>query len=469
MPDTISISCAADISNLFTRSQHDLDTQFQNIDGLNGVLTGLFPEGGSFPVGSGGAARVTTMGQQRLSFQRLNIFQPMVGLQSDCAVSCDPPTDQVNFANADHKWYRLMNGAYNSVPYCLESMWLDALNLSENVQSIFSSMKHVTMDVMDEFYRNNHAGISNFRWMGYVDADGTQRLLRQEWRFATTANGDVDTTYVILDATVDPDNISVLTVGGLLNRIRNQGTYIGTFPVDGEIPLITDYETFADLPKYDTNVRADNRFRNPTVLNPEYASTTSYAGWKLKNDPFSLRYYWTTTDPAYPGGVLKRIDQWGNNPMSEGCYSNVSQSYEDADFQISFPWGKPTFMLQNGMQPTSAPGGINFAATAAPWRGAWRWINEVNEVTPCNQDRNKGYWRAVFKLAAKPVESGIRGHAVLHRRFPFTGVTKVCRPLGAPVGGSVDCSNTCPPLDWSPPALVDVFTCGSYNADSCGS
>jgi hypothetical protein len=304
--------------------------------------------------------------------------------------------------------------------------------------------------------------------MGYVENDGTQKLLRQQWRFATDANGDVDTTYVILDATVNPNNISLLTVGGLLNRIRNQGTYVGTFPTDGEIPLVTDYETFSNLPLYDTNVRADNRFRAPTTLNPAYAATTSYAGYKLKNDPFALRYYWTTDDPAYPDGVLKRIDQWSNNPMSEGCYSNVSQDYEDADFQISFPWGREVFMLQNGMQPTTAPGGVNFAATAAPWRGAWRWVNEVNEITPCNVDRNKGFWRAVFKLAAKPSESGIRGHAVLHRRFPFTGVTKVCRDLTTPVGGSVDCTNTCPPLDWNPPALVDVFSCGSWNSDSCG-
>lgn len=469
MAEPITISCSEDISNLFTRAQHDLDTQFQNIDGFDGAWAGMIPEGGSFPVGSGFAARVTTMGQQRLSFSRLNAFQPMVGLQAGCEVSCDPPTEQVNFANADHKWYRLMTAAFNSVPYCLESMWADALNLSENVQAIFASMKHMTMDVMDEFYRNNHAGIAAFQWMGYVEDDGTQKLLRQQWRFATDANGNVDTTYIILDSTVDPDNISLLTVGGVLNRIRNQGTYVGTFPRDGEIPLVTDYETFSNLPLYDTNVRADNRFRAPTVLNPAYAATTSYAGYSLRNDPFSLRYYWTTTEPGYPAGVLKRVDQWSNNAMSEGCYSNVSQDYEDADFQVSFPWGRAAFTLQNGMQPTSAPGGINFAATAAPWRGAWRWVNEINEITPCNVDRNKGFWRAVFKLAAKPLESGIRGHAVLHRRFPYTGVTKVCRDLGAPVGGSVDCTNTCPPLDWSPPALVDVFTCGTWNPDTCSS
>ena len=155
--------------------------------------------------------------------------------------------------------------------------------------------------------------------------------------------------------------------------------------------------------------------------------------------------------------------------MSEGCFSVGAQDYMDADFQISFLWGGATFEVQNGMQPTSAPGGVNMAATASPWNGAWRWLNEINEITPCNVDRNKGFWRAVFKMAAKPRESGQRGHAILHRRFPFRGVSKICRDLGTPVGGSVDCTNTCPALDNYPPALVDPFTCGSWNDDSCSS
>jgi hypothetical protein len=469
MPE-VQISCAADISNVFARGQHDLDKTFDMIDGINSTFMELVPDGGAFPVGSGFAARTTWMGQQRLAFSRLNIFQPMVGMQPDCETSCDPPVERLNLGNSDNQWYRLMNGAFNTDPYCLETMWGDALNLSENVENIYRNLKHVTNDVYDEFSRNNHAGLSQYRWMGYVEpSDGTQKLLRQQWRFATDANGNVDTTYIILDATVNPNNISLLSVGGLLNRVRNDGMYIGTFPKDGEIPLVADYQTFSDLPLYDTNVRADNRFRQPTVLNPAYADTTRYGGFTLRNDPFGLRYRWTTSDPLYPSGVLKRVDQWSNQAMTQGCTSILSPEYDDADFMVSFPWGGSAFTMQNGMQPTSAPGGVNFAASAAPWRGAWRWVNEINEITPCNVDRNKGFWRSVWKLAAKPRYGGQRGNAILHRRFPYTGVTSVCRPLNTATNGSVDCGPLCSPLDWSPPALVDVFTCGQWNDASCGS
>lgn len=467
--EPISISCSAELSNVFTRGQHTLERDFGLINGLESTWAGLIPDGGRFPTGSGFAARVTTLGQQRLTFSRLNNWQDMVGLQADCAVSCDPPVQTLEFANADHKWYRLAFQAYNTKPYCLESMFADALNLPAQIQQIYRDLKMVQSDTRDEFSRNNHAAISANRWVGTVHGTtGVQDLKRQAWRFATDANGNIDTTYIILDSTIDPDDISLMTVAGVLNRIRNRGTYIGTFPKDGNIRLITDYETFQDLPLYDTNVRADNRFRAPTVLNPAYAATTEYAGYSLHNDPFSLRYYWTEVEPGYPDGVLKRIDQWSSVQFSEGCFSDLSSDYENADFQVSFPFGRASFQEQNGMQPTSVPN-ASFAATAQPWQGAWRWLNEINEITPCNVDRNKGFWRAVFKMAAKPLDSGIHGHAVLHKRFPYRGITKVCRPLGTPVGGSVDCTLTCPPLDLFPPALVDVATCGSWNPDSCSS
>jgi hypothetical protein len=467
--EPITIQCSADISNLFTRGQHELDKTFGQIEGFDGVWEGMIPNAGAFPVGSGFAARATTIGQQRLNFNRLNLWQDMVGLQADCAVSCDPPTENVNFANANHVWYRLMNVAYNTIPYCLESMFADALSLPQQIAQIFRDLKFVTSDVMDEFYRNNYAALSYYKWFGY-DNGTTQNLVRQGWRFATDANGNVDTTYIILDDGFDPENISPLSISGILNRIRNRGTYDGTFPKDGEISLVTDYETFQELPLYDTNRRADNRFRAPVTLNPEYASTTNYAGFTMKNDPFSLRYYWTETEPGYPNGVLKRIDQWSNQPFSEGCLSVLSSDYEDADFQVSIPFGmRPVFEMQNGEQPLSAGSGVNFSATASPWNGTWRWINEVNEVTPCNQDRNKGYWRMVLKKAAKPVDSGFRGNLILHRRFPYRGIAKVCRPLGTPVGGSYDCEFTCPPLDLFPPALEDTFTCGRWNSDTCTS
>lgn len=469
MPESeiTTINCVGDLSNHFTRAQHVLGDIFDLIEGVDGVYQGMITDGGQFPIQSGFAQRITTLAQQRLGAQRLNMWKAMVGLQTDCVTSCDPPTENVDFGNAQHTWSRLMHVAYNTKPYCLEQLFADKLNIQAQIAQVFTDLKFVSKDVMDEFYRNNQVGLSRNRWLGYdppQNQGGNPAVLRDQWQFATDANGDVDTTYIILDATVNPNNISLLSTD-LLNIVRNRGIPTGTFAPDGEITLLSDYQTFSSLPLYDTNRREDNRFRAPVQFNPEYKATTHYAGYGLKNDYFALRYYWTTTEPGYPQGVLKRVFHWADEEISEGCFSDTSEAYENADFQLSIPWSmKGVFKMQSGEIPLSAGSGANFQASASPWNGTWRWINEVNEVTPCNQDRNKGYWRMVLKKAAVPVEFGYRGNVVLHRLFPNRGITRSCTTLGTLVTGSPDCTNTCAPLDFFPPALVDRYSCGGFNA-----
>lgn len=465
--DVTSFNCLADLSNHFTRAQHVLSDIFELIEGVDGIWTGLIKDGGQFPIQSGFAARLTTLAQQRLGYQDLNLWKDMVGLQSDCVTSCDPPTKVVDPGNAQQTWYRLMHVAYNTRPYCLEQLFADKLNIQAQIAQVFWDLKRISMDVMDEFDRNNYVGLSANRWMGYDPAQsqgGNPALLSNQWQFSTDSNGNPDTTYIILNNTVNPNNIALASTD-ILNLIRNRGIPNGTFRPDGEIEVLADYQTFSSLPLYDTNRRQDNRFRMPSSLNPEYVATTHYAGYALKNDYFALRYYWTTDDPLYPAGVLKRVFHWANQEISEGCFSNVNEAYENADFQLLIPWSiLGVFMLQNGEIPLSAGSGANFQASASPWDGTWRWINEVNEVTPCNQDRNKGYWRMVLKKAAKPIQFGYRGNVLLHRLFPNRGISRSCATLGTLTTGSPDCTNTCPPLDFFPPPLITRFACGGFNS-----
>jgi len=466
MADHVTIGCTADLSNAFTLAQHHLDKEFDSIQGITGVFDGMIPSGGSFPLNSGFAARTTTLAQQRLNHSQLNLWQPMVGLQENCDTSCDPPTTVVDFANAQHNWYRLMQIAYNSSVYCLTQLFADHLNIQENIAQVFKDLKMLSTDLLDEFARNNHIALAANRWMGYAPQDGSTPTLRlDDWHFATDVNGFTDTSVIILEAGVDPNFISLLSVQGMLNIIRDEGIRIHAFPASGAVPLVTDYLTFQELPLRDTNVRADNRFREPSLLNPSYAATTNYADYNLKNDYLALRYNYSPNDADYPGQtVLRRVNAWQNQPMSEGCWSNMSPSYRNASFQVSVMWAGSTFTKQVGMMPTSAGSGTSFNNPQMPFGGMnWVWKNEVNEVTPANQDRNKGYWRLVAQLSAKPVKFGQFGHVILHRRFPFTGITGTCATLAVTETGSVDCTNTCPPMDFFPPPLEDYTTCGCWN------
>lgn len=469
MAETIVIGCESDLSNAFTRAQHTLDRDFGAIESpLNGIFDGMVPDAGSFPINSGFAARVTTLAQQRLNYEDLNLWQPMVGLQENCDTSCQPPTKVVDFANAQHNWYRLFQIAYNTKVYCLTQLFADKLNVQKQMAQVFMNLKKLSLDLNDEFARTNHAGLAQNRWMGYAPATATPSLRFDDWHFATDSNGFPDTSVIILEAGVDPNFISLLSIQGILNIIRDEGLRIGTFPVDGEIPLLSDYLTFSELPLRDTNVRADNRFREASVLNPAYAATTSYGGFRLKNDFLAMRYNYVPNDPAFPGQtILRRVNPWQNQPLSEGCWSNTNPDYQRASFQISVPWGGSAFERQTGSMPATAGSGTSFANPQVPWNGMnWVWKNEVNEVTPCNQDRNLGYWRLVAQRAAKPVDFGQRGHIVLHRRFPLSGITGTCATLSTNTNGSYDCDLVCPAMDFFPPALEDYIVCGGWNEDA---
>lgn len=468
-----NISCGADISNLFSVAQYHLNDIRDMLNGRVGTWEGMIPDGGRFPVSSNFASRVTTLAQQRLGYRDLNLWQPMVALQDDCAVTCDPPVKVVNPGNANHQWYRLMNVAYNTTPYCLESMFASGFDLPMQIEQIYKDLFMIRADVMDEFYRNNQVGLSAFRWLAYdnpATQAGSSGLKQQQWQFATDANGFVDTRYIVLDSHINPDYIALPSTD-ILNRIRSFGIPMGTFSEEELIELVTDYELFSNIPLYDTNRREDNRFRAPGVLNPSYVSTKEYASYKLKEDLFMLRYNWRPGGQVagFPNGVLERVYQWNDEQITEGCFSQTSQAYIDADFSLIVVMSKtdPVFEMQSGEQPLSAGSGVNFAAVQSPWNGTWRWFNEVNEVTPCNSNRNKGYWGMIIKKAAKPKMFGQRGHVLLVRRFPLRGIARSCATLQTTVSsGSLDCSNNlpCPAPDFFPPPLVSVFSCGGWNS-----
>jgi hypothetical protein len=37
------------------------------------------------------------------------------------------------------------------------------------------------------------------------------------------------------------------------------------------------------------------------------------------------------------------------------------------------------------------------------WDSRWRWVCEENEITPDNKNKYKGYFRCVWRIAAKPI------------------------------------------------------------------
>lgn len=451
-----TIGCVDDLRNFFTRGQYTLDKDFAVLQGVKGIWEGKIKSAGAFPIGSGWAARTTVLGFNRPRMTGAPRFQPMVGLQDDCVASCTTPATIVKLGNADHKWYRMTEYSENTEPFCLTKMLGDALNLDEQIMNHIRNLKMRTNEIHDEFYRGNQVAISENKWLG-IDGQAPRRAL---WRFEEDVNGTVNVNKIILNAGIDPNNISLLTQE-YLNYVRLQGTYREAFAIDGPAPLITDYETMTEIPKQDTNTRMDNRYRAPDKLNPGLGAIGSYGNWDYHWDPFALRYVWDLNDPDYPNGVLTRIDHWQNEEVAEGCFDDASEAYMEADFQLNIPFNPNVYGIQNLTLPN--PPQTPAAQPASPYSGIWRFINEINEYTPCNQDRDIFYWRMVMKMAAKPKDRFL-GHVSLNRRYNRTGTIRSCRPLQVPVSsGSYNCDPTCAPFDHYPPALVTRRVCGKAN------
>lgn len=466
----ITISCAADIATVFSRAQHYLEPTFRELTTIKGAWEGRIRNGGNFPVGTGGRARVSTMGSERMDPSEME-WKPLVGLQDDCVTSCDVPSQEVNIGNADHRWYGVFTHGQYTTPFCLEKMWLDALNLPQQIRNRMMNLKMRTMDVMDEFYRRFTLGFSDHRWAGFDDGTNSGAIRDGAWNFEHDANGVVNIDKIIIDpaylaADGTPSNIGLPSID-TMNYIKEYGSYDGAFNVDGETEVMVDFDTAQQLPKYDTNVRSDNRYRAPVVLDPKLGSVMSYAGYGLKRDPFLVRYYWDTADPNYPDGVLTRVKQWSKRQVSEGCVATASTDYLNADFTVLIFPNEEVWEWQNYETPN--PPEMPYEQPFSPYNGIWHFRNQIDEITPCNRQKTKAYFEMILKKAAKPNLTSL-GHVYLARRFNSRGVFKSCKALTVPVGGSYDCTITCPPFDWVPPALVTRDVCGQWNASgaNCG-
>lgn len=465
----IEISCAQDIATYFSRNQHYLEPTFRELKTIRGAWEGMIRNGGQFPTGTGFRARVSTLGSERMDPADMQ-WVAMVGLQDDCVTSCNVPSQEVNIGNADHRWYGVFSHGQYTTPFCLEKMWADSINLPQQIRNRMMNLKQRTVDVMDEFYRKNTLGYADHRWAGN---SSTGEVTDGGWNFEYDANGEVNIDKIIitddslLGAGGTPVNIGLPSLDAM-NYIKEYGSYDGAFELDGPTTAMVDMEIAQQLPKFDTNVRADNRYRQPTVLNPGLNTVDEYGGFRFRRDPFIVRYYWDVDDPNYPDGVLTRIKQWSKRRVSEGCVSTVSTDYLKADFTVIIFPNEEVWEWQNYETPN--PPEMPFEQPFSPYNGIWHFRNQIDEITPCNRQKNLAYWEMILKKAAKPNLTSM-GHVYLVRRYNSRGVFASCRGLTVPTGGSYDCSLSCPPIDATPPAYVSRVVCaGKYNpaGANCG-
>lgn len=466
MAKPFAISCWQDINNFFNRSQHYLDREFAMMEKPLGNWGDWIQYAGVFPTGTGGSSRVSLMGTRRP--QATNKWSQMVGLQPDCAVSCEAPVTNIPANAWDNRWYNLFETSFRSPVYCLKSMWLDALNLPLQIENIERNLKEYLDEVLDDFYRCTFIAAAQNKWVG-ID-NNTSFIRTGLWNFEMDANGNPNYDRIVLDPTLlsQVGAISLLTQDVLdFISIYAYFTKAWNFMDSNLLPLMIDPFTSQKIPQQDNNRRLDNRVVDKEALDPRLGYQRNYAGWGHHMDMFQLRYDWDLTNPNYPNGVLQRQYHWTEQAVTSGVTDAPNPNFLSASFAIAVPFNPEVVKFQNFAPPKSVGKDAKFEAYTWAYDGVYKWINETNDITPSNETRSKGYWLGELNKAGKPHRYDL-GHAILYRLYDSAGVLKSCRPLQVAVGNYYLADLACPPFDFAPPPLAVRTLCGSFTKAGCG-
>jgi hypothetical protein len=227
---------------------------------------------------------------------------------------------------------------------------------------------------------------------------------------------DDDTDY---DVSTPPDApISV----GLLDEIRSEMlTEAGDEPFMSDsangapvLPLLIGDQLSRQLIRSDPELRQDIRFayegegaNSPLVqaMNTLMAGRRAYAGWAH----FILRYppRWNIS-----GGNLVRVEPFlPETAATKGVKRPINPLYNVAGYEEVIPYSEDVMKILEMQRITNAAPGWTF--NAVDMTGTFRWVNEWHR--DCNPDKNKGFFRAVFKNAAMPLHPEL-GYTILVQR-----------------------------------------------------
>lgn len=180
------------------------------------------------------------------------------------------------------------------------------------------------------------------------------------------------------------------------------------------LPLLIGDQLSRQLIRSDDSLRQDIRFayegqgaNSPLMLamTAMMAGRRAYAGWAH----FILRY-----PPRYNiiNGTLTRVEPFlPEEAATAGSKRVTNPGYQTAAYEEVIPYSEEAMKVLEMQRITNAAPGWTF--NAVDMTGVFRWVNEWHR--DCNPDKNKGFFRAVFKNAIMPLHPEL-GYCILVQR-----------------------------------------------------
>lgn len=402
---------------------------------MRNAYFGKIKDDGQFPLGSGTRIKGYKLG--KIGIPNCTGWRPVEDeLCSTNACSFEP--DVIQHGHGDY-FFSLVQKDLRTDWLCIDSLALREM-ASDEIMHLEEGLQNSTRYVHEEFRRSRYLLFGRNKIIGLVQRDGDtgdpvenskaceNQMVENAYVFEVRDNGEMDECHIRVN--VDPadiDLVSELTLD-MLDFAEERLEYEDeTFMNDHGLHdvLLADKRVANKLA-----LQEDEDMRNSASqggngwnlvdLRQNYGTQRVLRDYSLRADIHAMRFYPdAATNATLETYSADQPDTW---PRFERVFPYVARPAQVAGVEyvtnqayLKAPFGISTILNNRVMSVMSFPnvvgvggakkvGGFGYAGTAQ-----WQ-----NPDWPCNVNRDKGFWKLRFRLAAKQNRDE-EGYSYFHR------------------------------------------------------
>lgn len=401
---------------------------------------GKVPDGKPFPLRSGTRIKGNRLG--RITPPDGGGWQPVEdGLCSTNA--CDSSAEVVSHGNEEF-YFSLVQKALRTDWLCLDALALREVP-EEEIAHLESGLQSASRYVHEEFRRTRYLHFCANKMVTVLAEEGSTGMPLSEnvtscdgdeqdnngWIWETRDNGEIDENHVRVCVNPEkPGLIGGLSLDNLDYASERLGyedeSYMGgTMLFDVLLANIKLSNQLALQEDDKMNNAASYGGYNMLELAQAYGTQRVLRNYSLRSDMYSARFY---PDAAF-NALLADEDGYAFDEDDPNTWARFVRVYPFLPRKANVsgidkitnpnylraPFGISTILSQRVMSVMSFPDISGFGSAQKAemfgFDGVAKWINPDRE---CNEDRNKGFWKLKFRLAARP-DYDKEGFAWFHR------------------------------------------------------
>lgn len=401
---------------------------------------GKISDGDKFPLRSGTRIKGQRLG--RIVPPDCHDWQPVS--DSLCATNMCDDTAEVISHGSDEFFFSLVKLALKTDWLCLDSLAVRDMP-EEEIAHLEEGLQASSRYVHEEFRRSRYLHFGRNKMVTILEEDddtglpatedvtscaGTEQL-NNGWLFPLKENDEIDQCHV--HVACDPEKL------GLIGDLSLDNLDYATERLEYEDEVYLDGTNLHDVllaSKRLANQLAlaeDDKMNNATSqgghnlldLSQAFGTERVLRNYSLRSDIHAMRFYPDVTYNealiASPGYAYDADDPntWPRfvrvfpYRIKKGGVAGVDKITNEN--YLRAPFGISTILNTRVMKVMSFPEVTGFGsarkADSVSYEGVARWLNPD---WPCNEDRNKGFWKMHFRMAAKPMLDEL-GYSWFHR------------------------------------------------------